>query len=233
MERRRLSVISLIFGRDGNDIGRMALLRNKYVNNMCGRYCIEETEQFKEIIEEMMNSPLVKLWQDMAVITTSGEIRPTDIAPVIAMNRRGERAVFPMKWGFKEKALLINARVETADAKTTFREAWKLHRCIIPASYYYEWDHITGENGKKKTGDRYIIQPEKVGMTWLCGLYRFEGNMPVFVILTREPGAAVSKIHDRMPLILPEHLVDEWIRPDADPAELVGQSLTEVVLEKG
>ena len=35
-----------------------------------------------------------------------------------------------------------------------------------------------------------------------------------------------------MPLIMPEELVDKWIRPDASPEELLKMSLTEMVLEK-
>ena len=72
----------------------------------------------------------------------------------------------------------------------------------------------------------------KTDMTWLCGLYRFENDLPVYVILTREPGQEVSAIHDRMPLILPEDLVSRWIRPDENPDELLEFALTEMVLEK-
>ena len=35
-----------------------------------------------------------------------------------------------------------------------------------------------------------------------------------------------------MPLILPEHLIDAWINPDADPAELVREAVTDVVAER-
>ena len=135
---------------------------------MCGRYRIEDTERFRNIIDELMRSPLVAVWQKIADITTLGEICPTDIVPVIAMNRRGERAVFPMKWGFAEKSLLINARVETASSKYTYRDAWKSHRCAIPASYYLEWSHFKDAKGKVKTGDKYCIQPEGSEITWLC-----------------------------------------------------------------
>ncbi len=58
------------------------------------------------------------------------------------------------------------------------------------------------------------------------------GPMPFFVILTREPGEQIRFIHDRMPLILPEHLVNTWIDPDADPTELVKEAVTDVVAEK-
>lgn len=69
-------------------------------------------------------------------------------------------------------------------------------------------------------------------MTWLCGLYRIEDGLPAFVILTREPGEEIRFIHDRMPLIMPGDYVDEWIRPDAKPEELVERAMTEMVYEK-
>ena len=56
--------------------------------------------------------------------------------------------------------------------------------------------------------------------------------MPVFVILTRDPGEEIRFIHDRMPLILPGNYVEEWIRPDAKPEELVEAAMTEMVFEK-
>lgn len=77
-----------------------------------------------------------------------------------------------------------------------------------------------------------MIQPKGDTVTWLCGLYRIEEGFPVFVVLTREPGEEIRFIHDRMPLIMPGKLVEEWIRPDADPEELLGEALTEMVFEK-
>ena len=69
-------------------------------------------------------------------------------------------------------------------------------------------------------------------MTWLCGLYRIEKGLPVFAVLTREPGEEIRFIHDRMPLIMPEKLVDKWIRPDMKPEELLPCALTDMVFEK-
>ena len=199
---------------------------------MCCRYYIEETAEMQEIVSTMMRSSLVRKWNELYAVKTYGEMNPTDIVPVIASNRSRQRAVFPMKWGFTGKTLLMNARVETVAVKPTFRDAWKSHRCIVPASYYFEWEHLIGNNGKTKTGDKYAIQPQGSSMTWLCGLYRFENDMPFFVILTREPGEQIRFIHDRMPLIMPEHLVNEWINPDADPDKLVREAVTDVVAEK-
>ena len=199
---------------------------------MCCRYWMEESPELRPIVEEMNHSPLVRKWENTTEVKTCGEIRPTDVVPVIAPNRSGQRAVFPMKWGFSGRSLLINARSETDGAKPTFRESWNRRRCIVPASWYYEWEHLQGRDGRTRTGERYTIQPKDSTMTWLCGLYRIENGLPVFVVLTREPSEEIRFIHDRMPLILPESCIDNWIRPDTKPEELLGNALTEMRFDR-
>ena len=199
---------------------------------MCGRFWTEESPELRPVVEEMMRSSLVEKWQNTTAVKTCGEIRPTDVVPVIAPNRSGQRAVYPMKWGYSGKSLLINARTETAAEKPTFREDWARHRCIVPASWYFEWEHRTGKDGRKYTGDKFMIQPKGLSVTWLCGLYRIEEGLPHFVVLTREPGEEIRFIHDRMPLILPENLVDEWIRPGGKPEELLPCALTDMMFGK-
>ena len=165
---------------------------------------------------------------------TCGEIRPTNVVPVIAMSRDGKQTAFPMQWGFllSGRSPLVNARTETAAEKPTFKEAWARHRCIIPASWYFEWEHTIDEAGKKKTGAKYIIRPKDSGMTWLCGLYRMEDGLPAFTVLTREPSEELRSIHDRMPLILPKERIGEWIDPDSYPSKLLRYSLTDMVFEE-
>ena len=191
---------------------------------MCARYYLEISFDMRPFIEKMMDSLLAHEWEKMTTIKTSGEVFPTDVVPVIATNRAGGQSVFPMKWGFDGKNLLINARVETVSEKATFKDAWKSHRCIVPASHYFEWEHLVTDDGKKKTGAKYAIKSKDPNL-WLCGLYRFENNMPVFVILTREASENIRFIHDRMPLIMPDDLKDEWIRPEADPKALINSAL--------
>ena len=177
---------------------------------MCCRYWTDESPELRPIVEEMNRSPLMRKWQDKAKVKSYGEIFPTDVVPVIAPNRSGLRTVYPMKWGYSGKSLLMNARSETAAEKPTFR----------------------GSDGKKHTGDKYMIHPKDCAVTWLCGLYRIENGLPVFVILTREPGETLRFLHDRMPLIMPEELVTEWIRPDRKPEELLPGALTDMDFEK-
>ena len=165
---------------------------------MCCRYWFVTTPELWPAIEEMNRSSLAETFRRRGRIVTEGEVRPSDVSPVVAMNRRGERKVFPMKWGFRAKTLLINARAETAGEKPLFREAWQAHRCAVPAAWYYEWEHLTDPSGKTRTGDRYRIGPAGGETAWLCGLYRLEEGLPCYVVLTREPGENLRFIHNRM-----------------------------------
>ena len=212
---------------------------------MCSRYFVDLSPELRPIIEAARHSSLAdKMVHDLArPVITEGEVRPSDIAPVIASNAKGAKSVFPMIWGFtqadrdntKRSRPLINARSETADVKPTFRECWQRRRCVIPASYYFEWEHFTAPDGRTVTGDRYAIQPAGADVTWLAGLYRMENGFPRFTVLTREPSAQLSTLHERMPLILPEDAIPAWINP-ATPAEEVSRissrALTDVVMEK-
>jgi len=176
----------------------------------------------------------------------SGNIRPTDMAAVLAPNKQGNVAVFPMIWGFTHESTpkpLINCRIETADQKPLWKDSWFRRRCVIPASWYYEWGippsevgfHNANEQHKIKK-EKYAIQPEGAEITYLAGLYRFEEHrgiqIPMFTVLTREAVAPVSNIHDRMPLILGKDSLSEWIRPNGDPNKIAKLALTKMIMEK-
>ena len=203
---------------------------------MCTRFYVEpDTEEIRDIIAEVQKSQLSgKFIKAGSAILTSGEIRPTNVVPVIAPGKNGKTAAFPMKWGVQipKRSLIVNARTETAAEKPTFKEAWEKHRCIIPASWYYEWEHLIGNAGQKKNGDKYMIQPRGSSMTWLAGLYRIEDGLPVFTVLTKEPTEELRHIHDRMPLIFPKDLIDDWIRPDTNPKELLQYAVSDLVADK-
>ena len=208
---------------------------------MCTRFYAALSPELRPYIETARKMNIAEqMMRNLAKSTTmTGEIRPTDMAAVIAPNKQGIRSVFPMLWGFTEKGInrpLVNCRIETAKVKPIWNDSWKHHRCVIPASYYYEWEHYTTENGKTKTGNKYAIQPCGSDVTYLAGLYRIEElndfKYPVFTVLTRAPTNELRQIHDRMPLILPYSAIDEWISPNGKPNKVVEKALTELVTEK-
>ncbi len=204
---------------------------------MCCRYYMEMSPRLRPIVEAAQSSRLYQrnIARIAKPLTTEGEVFPDALVPVIASNRAGEKSVFPMLWGYHIQGIarsIANARVETAAEKPSFKDGWATHRCVIPASWYYEWEHSFSPSGKTKAGEKYAIMPKNGDMTWLCGIYRMENDYPHFVILTREPGESIAFIHNRMPLILPEDAVDQWIDPKINPHVLLSSAVTEMVFEK-
>lgn len=208
---------------------------------MCTRFYVESAPFQSLIIRaqrlSLANDIMVKLGKPL---TMSGEIRPADAAAVLAPNKDGNMAVFPMLWGFHHKAAdspIVNCRLETADIKEMWKDSWFRRRCVIPASWYFEWEHLKSPNGKRqKVGQKYMIQPKGANTVLLAGLYRIEKRggiqVPVFSIITRDAADAVRSIHDRMPLMLSKEDAASWIRPDGDPGEVAEKGLTEMVVEK-
>ena len=206
---------------------------------MCCRYYMEMSPELRPYVEAANTSRLgLKMVARLGKpLVTKGEVRPSDMVPVIAPNSSGQKAVYPMVWGFNVTGLdkpVINARVETAHEKKAFKEAWASHRCIIPASWYFEW--APAKDGKAKEKDKYALQPSGASVTYLAGIYQMqqyrELTYPVFTILTREPSEELRKIHDRMPLILPSSAIDDWINPKSNVDELIKLAVTDLIAEK-
>ena len=207
---------------------------------MCTRYYVELSPELRPYVERAKHSRLnTRMVSSLGKeFRENGEIRPTDMVTVIAPSATGGKTAFPMVWGYHIPGVdrpVVNARAESAKEKTSFAEDWRKHRCIIPASYYFEWEHLKRPDGKVKTGQKYAIQPKGSSVTWIAGLYRMEEknglHYPVFTVLTKEPSAELRKPHDRMPVILPESAIDDWIRPDSHPEEIIKNALSDMVME--
>ena len=65
-------------------------------------------------------------------------------------------------------------------------------------------------------------------MMWMCGLYRIEDGLPVFVVLTKDASDDIVSIHDRMPVMLPEGDVNKWISPITVPEAMLSDVLDKV-----
>ena len=104
--------------------------------------------------------------------------------------------------------------------KPAFLAAFKSHRCIIPASGFYEWQTLP--DGKQP----YCLHPTQGGLFAFAGLYEHwesEGGEVIdsCSIIVTEANAAITPIHDRMPVILPPAAFATWLDPTLrDPARL-------------
>ncbi len=87
-----------------------------------------------------------------AEVTPRYNVAPSQLQPVVRLDKDGNRELAAMRWGLlphwaKDKAIgykTINARAETVATAPAFRDAFKRHRCLVPATGFYEWMKVAG-----------------------------------------------------------------------------------------
>ncbi|WP_300379271.1 SOS response-associated peptidase [Henriciella sp.] len=159
-------------------------------------------------------------------------IAPTQLAPILrhVPDRPGRAPIgemAPAMWGLvpswwkkplsEKKFSTFRARSETVAESNTFRGAFRHHRCLVPASGFYEW---SGPRGKR--------QPFGIGLRnrrWFCfaGLWdraMIDGSeIDTFTILTTRPNDLMAGLHTRMPVILRPEDYARWLDADERKVE--------------
>ena len=213
---------------------------------MCGRFFVEgesENELLTRMIAEAERRQKILMGESSIA---RGEVFPASTVASMAMGKSGEIGIFPMVWGFHlqpNNKLIINTRSETAMEKPMFRKSMLERRCLIPCSWYFEWETRDAQQsllddmpslqiqagqtikGKAKnpTKIKYAIRPKAPGIIYLAGIYRYEENqkLPVLSILTQEPAPEIAFIHDRMPVIFSDREHGAWLDRNADPMNVL------------
>ncbi|MCO7121618.1 SOS response-associated peptidase [Ihubacter massiliensis] len=175
---------------------------------MCGRYTFYTSEEYREMnrVVRMIEEKYGK------GSCPSGDIYPDNRVPILV--GQGQKIdVDLLAWGFPRwdgKGLIINARSETAAEKKTFAYPLKSKRCIIPSTGFYEWKKQ--ETGKGK--DKYYFTLPGKNSVYMAGLFNAYEDQLRFVILTTGANASMAPIHHRMPLILENHELKDWLFDD-------------------
>ena len=186
---------------------------------MCGRFYVPADDSNEELQRIINHLNRVK-----GTPVKTGEVCPTDVAAVIANSKAMKPMPFAMKWGYTmdNRAPIINARSESAAEKPLFRDGMQQRRCLIPAAHYFEWERM----GKQKI--KNAIKPIGSEAMYMAGIYRINNGAAEFTILTREPGACIRHIHDRMPVILPRDILADWLNMRYDAIDVLKSALTEM-----
>ena len=186
---------------------------------MCGRFTL--TYRKAELVAAELGVPVESL----------GGYRPRyNIAPgqwhwILRMEYE-DRELLPARWGLvnhwakdrNQGYKQINARAETADTRPAFRDAFNRRRCIIPADGFFEW---AGPKGERQP--MWFHRPDG-GLLLFAGLYEswqpIPGESePTFTVMTTDANAIVEPVHNRMPVILPEDKVDDWLYPHREDVQ--------------
>src|SRR5215471_20308582 len=178
---------------------------------MCGRFTQRYT--WREI------SDLYGLTGAARNLQAHSNIAPTDTVNVVR-SANGANELVPMRWGLipwwwkkplKQLPASFNARAEGIADKPMFRDAFKRHRCIIPASGYYEWMKMP--DGRQP----YFINAADGDVLSFAGLWdrwkNLEAGEPVTscTIIVTDANALTRAIHDRMPVVLDKADIGQWL----------------------
>jgi putative SOS response-associated peptidase YedK len=190
---------------------------------MCGRFTLTYRE--REALAFELGVPVEQV--------PASEYRPRyNIAPTdphyIVRIRYEDRELLPAKWGLvnswakdaRRAALQINARSETLATLAPFREAFRRRRCVVPADGFFEW------MGSKDARQPLWFHRPDGKLLLFAGLYETWEPAPgerqkTFTIVTTSANSLMAPVHDRMPVILSDDTVDEWLNPRQEDIDVL------------
>ena len=178
---------------------------------MCGRFTLaERLEQLQKRYE------IHEITYDYQ---PSYNIAPTDLITTVTRDNQEINAFNQIGWGIplkieKMNNLLINVRGDNILNNGFFNKMFKSHRCLIPASGFFEWQ----KSGSIKI-PYFIKTDEKISS--FAGLFYKVKEDFYTTIITTDANSLVSKLHDRMPVILSKSEEDYWLEPNADEDKLL------------
>jgi len=175
---------------------------------MCGRYDLSENPA---AIQTKFRVPLVPSF------TPSADVRPTNVVPIIRLDREARRECALARWGLvprwapdlKFGAKCFNARCETVATAPSFRSALKVRRCLVPLNAFYEW------SGPRQHRIRHRITLLSQDLFALAGLWEqwgtAENAVETYTIITCGANEALAPVHNRMPVIVDEGDYEAWL----------------------
>jgi len=180
---------------------------------MCGRYVL------KESLKSIKNK-YGAVQDGMFTFDAIYNVAPSIHMPVV-LQTDDHRVIDKYRWGlvpFWAKDVstgytMINARSESLSQKKSFSRPFKSQRCVVPANGFYEWKRT--DQGKIP---HYITQKgsELMNFAGLYEVWKSDQGETVnsFTIITTKANRPVSELHDRMPVMLLDEELSEWLDPN-------------------
>ncbi len=153
-------------------------------------------------------------------------IFPNTFLPVVKWEEN-QRRILPMRYRLRphdakeevpSKYNLFNARVDSLEARKTWRPLFGQNHGVIVLKRFYEW--VSDAEGKKVL---VSFKPKQDYMT-VPVLYDFyESPVVSFyscALITKDPPSEIERAgHDRCPIFIKEDLIDTWLQPQGKSKE--------------
>ena len=190
---------------------------------MCGRYA-------STLPPDLLLDTLAAMAGAIGNLEPNWNVAPTQNAPVARLNpKTGKRQLDLLTWGLvpnwtkdlKTARRPINARAETVATSGMFRDAFARRRCLVPATLCYEWLALPG--GKQPYAiARTDGTPTVFGGLWEAWRDPSGEILRSFTIISTTANAEMSRLHERMPVVLEPHQWPGWLgEVEADPADML------------
>jgi putative SOS response-associated peptidase YedK len=110
----------------------------------------------------------------------------------------------------------INARSESIHEKPTFRHAFRMTRCLIPATGYYEWATALGIYPPKQPFFISRNDGKQLSIAGIWSSWKSEKGEVIdsAAIITREAVGELATIHHRSPVFMPQERWEQWLDPE-------------------
>jgi putative SOS response-associated peptidase YedK len=177
---------------------------------MCGRF--SQAKDLKEILKRFQAEVAEEI-----VVKPRYNIPPSQPALIVYLDDEGRRKLRFMTWDLrrswskkpKGKPLSV-LRSETVLRPGFFNGLLQKNRCLAPVDGFNEWNN--------KAPFRFVLNNgDQMG---LGGIYN-KKMLPdgkaeyYFSLITTEPNALVSRVHDRQPILIAPSKEDLWLNPAA------------------
>lgn len=187
---------------------------------MPGRLCMFNDESFKQDIVNKFGA----FRDTVGVVNKQYNIAPTTSIAIYTNTKVYTYAHFGLipSWAKKRSSMQINARSETVFEKSSFKEAYKQRRCLIPLNGYFEWK----KDALSKKSQPYFITSTCGDYFVFAGIYEswYDNTLGETVLscalLTTEPNEKIADLHDRMPVILESYQWELWLDNRSNYREL-------------
>lgn len=182
---------------------------------MCGRFYVDES--IVAAIERVVST-----FHGTANI---GDVTP-GMTPLILRGENGMVKAEYMHWGLQKlggAGTIINARADSVLQKPMFGESVMSRRIVIPATKFYEWD-----SDKNKA----IFSNPNAATIYLAGFYQISNNQNAFVILTTDANDSMLPVHDRMPVMIAEGEITDWLFDSSQTSKFLKRKMPELKREQ-
>jgi putative SOS response-associated peptidase YedK len=208
---------------------------------MCSRYAyVPDSAAWADF-----RAVLGEIAEELLALAAQPKLAPTDRVPIVIRQPGTPPQLIHARWGFiphwwskpELPRLSFNARSEEAAAKPMWRDALRATRCLIPATSWYEWQHL---HGAKIPHSLTPHDGRGFMFAGLWSLWRKKGTQPfsddggsplgkglrplfsepmaTCAILTMAASGAVASVHDRMPVVLAPAAWQAWLDPGTQDA---------------